>query len=129
MASMQGSTIDSFGFSDYIEEESQVVSESKERSSTVSESRICCADSPNATQVNVPANGSINQDPAGTQSHQTSGELDDNGRSPTAPREALDQRESRESEGMVSNDKTVFQTPDESSECIHEPVKRPVSLP
>ncbi|CAG5161171.1 uncharacterized protein ALTATR162_LOCUS5974 [Alternaria atra] len=109
MASMQGSTIDSFGFSDYIEEESQVVSESKERSST----------------VNVPANGSINQDPAGTQSHQTSGELDDNGRSPTAPREALDQRESRESEGMVSNDKTVFQTPDESSECIHEPVKRP----
>jgi hypothetical protein len=102
MASTQESTVYSFEFSSYIEEDT--------------------------TQVTARAIASINQEQTTTNPRRASDEFDDDGTCSIASQKSRDQLDSSDSEDAVSNRKSVLQRSHDRGQSDAEPVKRPVNI-
>lgn len=128
MASTQASTADSISFSSFIEDDSQVTSETTKEGGAVSESLTSCVGYTNVTQFLVRADTSISREETAIGSHQASEELDDNSKFSIASEEAPERPISSHSSDTISSGKTIFLHPDESGQFVPDPVKTLVSL-
>ncbi|KAI4942257.1 hypothetical protein J4E91_010231 [Alternaria rosae] len=109
MASTQASTADSISFSSFIEDDSQVTSETTKEGGSFF----------------VRADTSISREETAIRSRQASEELDDNSKFSIASEEAPERPISSHSSDTISSGKTIFLHPDESGQFVPHPVKSP----
>jgi hypothetical protein len=123
MASTQESTVDSFEFSSYVEEDPRVAGATATESSAVSESFTFRANGTDTTQVAARATASVNQEETTAKPRQANDEFDDHGACSIASQGPQDQLHSIGPEDAISNGKSALQHSHDSGQSDAEPVK------